>query len=439
MHAPFSLTRPSLCAVTVLLSILAFPALAADPPPPSPAGGAEPAPPPPGEGTLTPPGSAPAPQGNTPPAGAAPGGGQTPPKSDAKTLTIDLATAGDFVLDAGTYTAKYIDKIPAASYTPSSKLSNHAIPAALNLPTPAPLRASCVTLANAFMGKLDSVTCESEVSGLRAAIASQLAGGCSDAEIQQVTSDFDKLTTWTDPNPLPALVDGDVLAVTVKRDSFITGAKTLGTSCAKESLTTAADSSGRSAVAARTLGTWTYSVGKLEAQWLTLYGFNFAAGGNQDYFSKTNSGTNPTTYTITRKAGRGGKAFSPSVYFMRLPGEDGATFGRWAGWRQGDYFGGITAGLGFDFDNPTVFLGYGFGWGYNVLATAGVVMHKENRLNGQYNAGDVVSENLTSDQLTQSTYKPQAYIGLAFRFGSNPFKSTNTDTKPKADTTTPPK
>ncbi|MGH8235589.1 MAG: hypothetical protein ACREXP_01055 [Steroidobacteraceae bacterium] len=83
--------------------------------------------------------------------------------------------------------------------------------------------------------------------------------------------------------------------------------------------------------------------------------------------------------------------------------------------------------MGFDFDSPTVFLGYGVGWGYNVMLTAGAIMHKEKRLKGQYDANDVVSENLTADQLLDSTYKPRAYVGLAFRFGANPFSSSGSE------------
>jgi hypothetical protein len=171
------------------------------------------------------------------------------------------------------------------------------------------------------------------------------------------------------------------------------------------------------------------------SQWLTFYGFNFINSGDQTFFSKQ-TGTTPTvSYTITPAASRNPWVFAPSVYFIWLPSKNfDSKFARFFAWRnsKGDVFGGTTAGLGFDSSNPIVFAGYGVGWGYNVLATVGVVMHKEKRLNGQYSPNQVVTENLSSDLLLQDTYKSRFYVGLAFRFGSNPFASSK-----KPDSTPP--
>jgi hypothetical protein len=373
-------------------------------------------------------------------------------KADPTYLTVDLASGGDaFVIDAGQYTLKFINRLPIAQYSPTTKLFDRSIPAPFDVPgagkgtPPAPTPYSspaCDTRITSMTNSLNGMTCEAEVSQLRATYTSQLTSlRCTALDIKQFSDTFSGLTESTEPNPLPALSDGDRLVITVKRSNIITASTQLGTVCGRDKMTLTADGSGRHTIPERILGPWQIDVGKTQAQWLTFYGFNFASSGNQDYFSKTNTGTNPTTYTITRKTSTHGSAFSPSVYFIRIPGDDG--FNDWAkivGWRSGDLMGGLTAGVGFDFDKPTLFLGYGFGWGYNVMLTAGVVMHKEDRLNGQYAAGQVVAENLTSDQLIDSTYKPRAYVGLAFRFGSNPFSSSSskpstpsggTDSKPK--------
>ena len=370
---------------------------------------------------------------NTPPAG----GGA--PKPDPVYLTIDAASNGDkTVIDAGQYTLKYINQLPIAQYTRSLKLMNNSVPAPFDLPgalgtkappKPTPLStAACDKQYTDLEKTLNGMMCEAQVSQLRAVAASQLASmGCNASDIRQYTDKFSELTEYTSPNPLPAMVSGDRLTVTIGRGPVITASKQLDAACGGEKMTPTADGSGRSTLASRTLGTWEFNVGKLEAQWLTYYGFNFAPSGNEDYFSKTNTAVTPATYTITRKNATHGSAFSASIYFMRIPAEDGFTdWTKFAGWRSSDLMGGLTAGVGFDFDNPTVFFGYGVGWGYNVLLTAGVVMHKENRLNGQYTSGQIIAENLTSDQLTDSTYKPRAYVGLAFRFGSNPFSSSKT-------------
>jgi hypothetical protein len=370
---------------------------------------------------------------NPAPAPAAPA-----PKTDPSYLTIDLASVGDkFVVDSGQYTLKFINQLPVAQYTRSTKLTNSSIPAALDLPgstskppAPTPFTKGCDAPFNNLEQTLNGMMCEAQVSHLRATAASMLtAMGCAASDIQQYTAKFAALTEYTSPNSLPAMSNGDKLTVTVTRGPVITAAKQLEAECGAEKLTDVADGSGRKSVQARNLGVWEFDVGKLEAQWLTLYGFNFASSGNEDYFSNTNSGATPVSYTITRKNSAHGSAFSPSVYFMRMPAEEGLTdWMKIFGWRSGDVMGGLIAGVGFDFDNPTVFLGYGIGWGYNVVLTGGVVMHKEDRLNGQYTAGQVIKENLTTDQLTESTYKPRAYVGLAFRFGSNPFSSSKSST-----------
>jgi hypothetical protein len=186
------------------------------------------------------------------------------------------------------------------------------------------------------------------------------------------------------------------------------------------------------------LGDYVIATPPQPSQWLTYYGFNYISDGDQNFFAKANAGSSPATYTITPDANRHSKQFAPSVYFMWLPAKNfDYTALRAFAWRDSDsgMFGGLTAGLGFDTSNPVAFLGYGVGWGYNVMLTGGVAMHKEKRLLGQYNSGDVVSENLTADQLLDDTYKPRFYIGVAFRFGSNPFGSGGSGDKKTADTT----
>ena len=169
-----------------------------------------------------------------------------------------------------------------------------------------------------------------------------------------------------------------------------------------------------------------------------FYGANFINSSDQQYYSKTNAGASPATYTITAQTNRSDRQFAPSVSFMWLPSENfqcdtahffGGCLGRAFAWRgeTSDVFGGLNAGLGFgtnsDTSNPVAFLGYAVGWGYNLMLSAGVAMHQEKRLLGQYQPGQVVSENLTPDQLSQNVYRPSFYVGLQFRFGSNPFSS----------------
>jgi hypothetical protein len=75
----------------------------------------------------------------------------------------------------------------------------------------------------------------------------------------------------------------------------------------------------------------------------------------------------------------------------------------------------------------------------NISLVAGLVIHKQRRLNGMYSRNQEIGENLTGDQLTEQTYKPNVFFGLSFRFSSNPFAAPSTDSKPaqKAQAKTP--
>lgn len=182
----------------------------------------------------------------------------------------------------------------------------------------------------------------------------------------------------------------------------------------------------------RDFGNYTFATARKQPGiWTALYGFNYIKSGDEKYYSKASEGT-PVTYTVTESTDRSERDFVPSIYFMWLKEHNHGGWVDALSWNNEDVFGGITTGIGFDFDNPTAFLGYGVGWGYNVLLTVGTAMHKEKRLNGRYHSGDVINENLSEDQLTDETYKSRAYVGIAFRFGENPFKkkATSTATSP---------
>lgn len=321
---------------------------------------------------------------------------------ETRDLTIDLASAPSVSVRApGTYRIHLINRIPRAKYSVSSRIVSDKVAQPFDIAGLKPKAAvsavaDCTSDEKTLADRLDTVTTEQDVAALRQTYRSKLPN-CTEEQQQEFGQQLEASTQWDDTAALPALDAGDSLFVTVVRQAA-------------------------AGVAQQVLGTWQFEFGKREAQWLTFYGFNFAQSGDDSFFTEANAGSNPPTFTITKGADRSDNSFSPSVYLFRLPAQQtGARLSRWWGWRGQDTFGGVTAGLGFDFDNPTVFLGYGVGWGYNVMLTAGVVMHKEKRLNGQYDSGDVVAENLTADQLLDATYKPRAYVGLAFRFGSNPF------------------
>lgn len=144
-------------------------------------------------------------------------------------------------------------------------------------------------------------------------------------------------------------------------------------------------------------------------KWNTSYGLNFIPSTEPRYFSKV-SGT-AGEFTITRESNRRKFDFAPSVYFS------------WQATKQllQDVAWGMAAGLGFDLEKPIAFLGPAFTYNWNLSLITGVVMHQERRLRGQYQNGQTIRENLSSDALTDQSYRPAWFVGLSYRFGSNPF------------------
>lgn len=322
----------------------------------------------------------------------------------------DPATPASRTVPAGKYIFEFSNLLPGSQYvfTPELKTMPPVLPPPLQVvsltkpPTPAAgLAPPCKSAITRIEAAVNEATAESEIVAIRAKLSADLkAASCSDAEIKTAAREVKEQTSKRHAETI-TIAAGQMLTFKLSRVEN---------------------------QAAKIVGTYEFKTEQAApGQWTTLYGFNYIDSGDERFYSKA-AGTTPPTYTVTALEDRQESTFAPSVYFMWIRNENYEGIWRRAlAWRSDDVFGGVTAGLGFDFDNPTAFLGYGVGWGYNVMLTAGVVMHKEKRLNGRYSAGDVISENLTEDQLSEETYKPRLYVGIAFRFGSNPFE------KPKGD------
>ncbi|HEV8331584.1 MAG TPA: hypothetical protein VGQ22_09215 [Steroidobacteraceae bacterium] len=150
-------------------------------------------------------------------------------------------------------------------------------------------------------------------------------------------------------------------------------------------------------------------------EWRTFYGFTFLPDDDDEFFSKQDA-NDPSQFVITPEADREDLDFAPSILFVWTPARSSAR----------DWSHGIAAGLGFDLDNPIVFAGYALTYNENVALTAGVALHKRDRLAGRYQPGEIVGSDLDSEQLAEATYGVSAFVGIAFRFGSNPFAREQT-------------
>jgi hypothetical protein len=181
----------------------------------------------------------------------------------------------------------------------------------------------------------------------------------------------------------------------------------------------------------KTLRTWKYTYNAPASKGFRIsYGFNFIPNGDHEYYSKaipitsTPGSTSGPTYKLTEKNQTKSLDFAPSIFFSYPMGEPPWEFA-------------IAAGLGFDFSAPVVFLGPSLIMNQNIQLVAGAVMQQQTRLRGEYTVDQQLNENLTNDQLTQKTYRLNAFVGLAFRFDSNPFAKSNTPAKVATPSPTP--
>jgi hypothetical protein len=146
-----------------------------------------------------------------------------------------------------------------------------------------------------------------------------------------------------------------------------------------------------------------------------VYGFAFLPSNDRTYTARP--ATNGT-YTIVRDHDRTTADFAPVVFFQWIPAKSPG---------QNIWPPNFTAGIGFDRDNISVYGGLTAVFHRNIGIAAGIAMQKEKRLAGQYKDGDIIKDNLTADQLSKTTYAPNLFIALTFRFGSQPFSVDKSD------------
>lgn len=152
--------------------------------------------------------------------------------------------------------------------------------------------------------------------------------------------------------------------------------------------------------------------------WRASYGFGFFEEDDEEYF--TRAGDEEGTFVIHEEADRGDLVIAPAVFFT------------WAreSRKLSNLDHGPTGGLGFDLAKPVVFLGWQVTYNQNFTLNGGVVARPETELEGMYDVGQVLKENLTADQLEDdSSYGAALFLGVSFRFSENPFAKAAGDGK----------
>jgi hypothetical protein len=103
----------------------------------------------------------------------------------------------------------------------------------------------------------------------------------------------------------------------------------------------------------------------------------------------------------------------PAVFFTWFSSSDGLE-----NWSKL----GITAGFGTGQNAFAAFLGLSKLYNTVLQISAGGSLTQVDRLDGKYQVGQLVSENLSDDQLHRTVFWPGWYVGVTLRFGTNPFK-----------------
>lgn len=136
-------------------------------------------------------------------------------------------------------------------------------------------------------------------------------------------------------------------------------------------------------------------------KWTTSFGANAVFLTNRSRFMSVNN-------AVTEN--RDGKMMdlTPSIMFTFIN-------------NQRNFSPGFTGGLGFDFEELSVFAGGALGIGQNIILMAGIAVHKQNRPNTDYTVGQTIDSSVTSDNLNKMQYRVNPFVGISFRFDKNPF------------------
>ncbi|AYZ13694.1 hypothetical protein EGY05_17865 [Chryseobacterium arthrosphaerae] len=89
---------------------------------------------------------------------------------------------------------------------------------------------------------------------------------------------------------------------------------------------------------------------------------------------------------------------------------------------QNTFSYGLTGGLGMNFEEIAIFTGVSCGIGHNFFLTGGVAVHKQSRPNTNYFTGQTIDSSITNDNLNESQYRVNPFIGISLRLDKNLLK-----------------
>lgn len=154
--------------------------------------------------------------------------------------------------------------------------------------------------------------------------------------------------------------------------------------------------------------------GKPQGEWVTTYGFSFLFLdlGKKNFVSQPIDDSDK--YTIEEKNNRsaGDLEYIPAIFLSYFPLYSSSQVLNHS----------LTGGLGFDGASPVVMLGYSLIYRHNIGFSTGLAFHQQQGLKGEYRENQVISSDLSFDQLHDPVYRPNLFFSVQFRLGKNPFK-----------------
>lgn len=151
---------------------------------------------------------------------------------------------------------------------------------------------------------------------------------------------------------------------------------------------------------------------KPRGKWQTTFGFNMVWINADTYFSQQQE---DDTFTISPSNRDQSLEFHPTIMFTWLGfGKEEKEIKDWN-------IGG-SAGLGYDLENSfSVFTGLSFVYNQNITFTLGAAFINQEELNGQYEGGETITENLDFDQLHKDFLRVRPFVSISLRLDKSPF------------------
>ena len=160
--------------------------------------------------------------------------------------------------------------------------------------------------------------------------------------------------------------------------------------------------------------------------WRTLYGVSLVSNQDERFFAKATDTSGKFAITRERVDDSGMKSLKPipSVFYSWLSHSA----------ELKNLSISPSLGLGLKDDAPGFFFGASITYNQNIGIVVGVPVYQQSRLKGSYTEGQIVSENLTGDQLHDKPYRLHGiFVAGVFRFASNPFAAAPKPAEKKAD------